>query len=99
VANEDLGDAQLVYANWIRLDVTPYDCGMDFGYREDEAPPERFPVRVVMSWEHLKQTAKLLTDTVEMYERGMGAVREFGVEPIISTKSNDDPDPADAPKE
>ncbi len=73
----DAGD-KLVYANWVRLDATPYDVSMDFGYRTTDEPPKDFPVHLVMTWEHAKDLLSLLSNAVEQYTENVGPIRDFG---------------------
>ena len=70
-------DTQLVYANWVRMVATAYDLSMDFGYNHEQGPPERFPIRVAMSWEHAKALADLLQTNIAAYEAEIGTIRGF----------------------
>jgi hypothetical protein len=69
-----------VYVNWARVGLGPYDLTLDLGHRCDDAPPEEFPVRAVMTWEQAKMLAKLLDDAVNEYERDVGEIRDLGLE-------------------
>lgn len=69
-----------VYVNWARTGLSPFDLTLDLGYRTDDAPPPEFPVRAVMTWEHAKSLAELLTDAVHQYETEVGEIRDFGFE-------------------
>jgi Protein of unknown function (DUF3467) len=79
----------LIYANWVRVNGTPYDVALDFGYREDDGPPRTPDARVVMAWEHAKDVLALLQNTVEQYEKQAGPIREFetAIRPAIQPKS------------
>jgi Protein of unknown function (DUF3467) len=68
----------VIYANWVRTVTTPYDLALDLGYRTGPAPPERFPVRIIMSWEHAKDLQALLGAAVSEYEKEVGGIRDFG---------------------
>ncbi len=76
----------LVYANWVRLEATPYDVSMDFGYRPTEEPPRDFPVRLVMTWEHAKDVLLLLDNAVKQYGENVGAIRDLGAEVTPAAK-------------
>jgi hypothetical protein len=69
-------DTQLIYANWVRMMGTPFELSIDFGYNEVQGPPEKFPVRVAMSWEHAKALAELLQSNIVDYEQSVGPIRE-----------------------
>lgn len=73
---------QLVYVNWVRAQSTPFDLGLDFGYNDAPGPPDSYPVRVVMSWEHAKAFIQLLENGLKSYEEQAGPVRDMveGVE-------------------
>jgi Protein of unknown function (DUF3467) len=71
-------DEKLVYANWVRLDATPYDVSMQFGYRMGETPPKDPAVQLVMTWEHAKDVLTLLGGAVEQYDKNVGTIRDFG---------------------
>jgi hypothetical protein len=68
---------QLVYANWVRLGSTPFDISIDIGYQPEPGPPDSYPLRVVMSWEHAQAFARLLDRTIESYKEQAGELREF----------------------
>ncbi len=84
---------KLVYANWVRLEATPYDISMDFGYRSTENPPKDFPVHLVMTWEHAKDLLLLLDNAVKQYGENVGAIRDLGSE-ITPAKQPTKPPPA-----
>ncbi len=72
---------RLIYANWVRLNKTPYDVGLDFGYREGPAPPpDTYPVRLVMTWEHARDLKRLLDAAIKEYGTQLGEIRDFGGE-------------------
>ncbi len=68
---------KLVYANWVRLDATPYDVSMGFGYRLGPTPPKEPAVQLVMTWEHAKDLLLLLGNAIEQYEQQAGPIRDF----------------------
>jgi hypothetical protein len=82
----DIPQDKLVYANWMRLQGTPYDVALDFGYRTDEAPPAAPAVHLVMTWEHAKDLLTLLGKAVEEYGEQVGGIREFEsvIKPAVS---------------
>ncbi len=59
------------------MNATLFDLAMDFGYADEPGPPDDFPVRVVMSWEHAKSLADLLAQNIQAYEEDIGEVRNF----------------------
>jgi hypothetical protein len=69
-----------VYVNWARVGLGPFDLTLDLGYRTDDAPPEEFPVRAVMTWEQAKSLSSLLDDAITQYEAEVGEIRDFGFE-------------------
>lgn len=82
----------MVYVNWARVLMSPYDLVLDLGFRTENAPPTEFPVRTVMSWEQAKALATLLAAAVSEYEEEVGEVREFGEEvlparPVIEAEA------------
>jgi Protein of unknown function (DUF3467) len=70
-------DTKLVYANWARMNPTLLDLGIDFGYAQESGPPDVFPVRVTMSWEHAKILAGLLGQNIKAYEAQVREIPEF----------------------
>lgn len=70
----------VTYVNWARTFMTPYDLVLDLGFRTDDAPPAKFPLRTVMSWEQAKLLARLIDSAVEEYENEVGEIRELGVD-------------------
>jgi hypothetical protein len=70
-------NTKLVYANWARMNPTPYDLSIDFGYNDEPGPPKEFPVRLAMSWEHARTLAILLERNLKAYEEQAGEIREF----------------------
>jgi Protein of unknown function (DUF3467) len=78
IAIADLPEnTKLVYANWVRMNATPFDLAIDLGYHDEPGPPDAFPVRVAMSWEHAKVLADLLAQNIKAYEDQVGEVRIF----------------------
>jgi uncharacterized protein DUF3467 len=67
----------MVYANWVRAGQSPFDLTLDFGYRRKPGPPAKFPVRVVMSWEHAKALRAVLDSALTDYEKVAGPIREL----------------------
>ena len=67
-----------VYSNWVRAASTPCDLSLDFGYRRREGPPQEFPVRVVMSWEHARVLHEIIAVALSDYEEAAGSIRDLG---------------------
>jgi hypothetical protein len=67
---------QLIYANWVRMVGTPFELSIDIGYHDEQGPPERFPARIAMSWEHAKAVSDLLARNIADYEEQAGPIRE-----------------------
>jgi hypothetical protein len=67
----------LVYVNWTRIGMSPFDLTIDLGYRMTDEPPAEFPVRTVMSWEQAKSLHGLLGESLSWYEETIGPIREF----------------------
>ena len=86
------------YVNWARVSLGPFDLTLDLGYRKDDAPPEEFPVRAVMTWEQAKSLANLLGKAVQEYEEEVGEIRDFGLEigPARSIGELEPPDDQEA---
>jgi len=82
----------VIYVNWARAMMTPYDLILDLGFRTEDGPPAKFPIRTVMSWEQAKDLLQLLTSAVEEYESEVGGIRELGTEVLESrdTEGEDD---------
>ena len=59
------------------MNATIFDLAIDFGYHDEAGPPDAFPVRVAMSWEHAKALADLLAENIQAYEKDIGEVRNF----------------------
>jgi len=76
---KDQADA-LIYANWVRIGRTPFEISIDLGYRSAPAPPESFPVRVLMAPEHAKSLQVLLNDALADYEAEVGPIRELPID-------------------
>ena len=68
---------QLVYANWVRTNSSPFDLSIDFGYTTAPGPPDEYPVRVVMSWEEAKGLLSLVAENVADYEDQAGPIRDL----------------------
>lgn len=83
----------MLYANWVRVAATPYEIALDFGYREDDAPPKAPDARIVMTWEHAKDVLMLLQNTVEQYEKQAGPIRDFEsvIQPAVQPKPKPPP--------
>lgn len=90
---QDRADA-VVYANWVRVESTPFDIAIDLGYRSDPSPPVRFPVRVITTWEHAAVLRDLLDSAISEYEEEIGALRDFQGEigPAATPEDADDPE-------
>jgi Protein of unknown function (DUF3467) len=72
------GAERLVYANWSRYLAGPFDLSLDFGYNTQEGgPPDSFPVRVVLPWEHVKILAQFLEQAIKAYEDQAGEIRDL----------------------
>ena len=84
----------LVYVNWTRIGMSPFDLTVDLGYRTTDQPPADFPVRAVMSWEQAKSFHGLLGESLSWYEETVGPIREFGGQ---ITPARDVPDPPSLP--
>ncbi|MBK5219341.1 MAG: DUF3467 domain-containing protein [Thermoleophilia bacterium] len=84
------GAEQLVYANWARYIAGPFDLSLDFGYNTEGGPPEKFPVRVAMSWEHAKLLHRLIGEAMDGYEEQAGAIRKL----VDEVEVTDDPSEA-----
>jgi len=61
----------------MRMNATIFDLAIDFGYHDEPGPPDAFPVRVAMSWEHAKALADLLARNIQAFEEDMGEIRDF----------------------
>ncbi|MBS1888413.1 MAG: DUF3467 domain-containing protein [Actinobacteria bacterium] len=68
---------QLIYANWVRTNASPFDVALDFGYSPEQGPPDSIPVRVVMSWEEAKALVALLSENMADYEEQAGPIRKL----------------------
>jgi len=68
--------AQLIYVNWVRMNATPFELGIDVGYSDEPGPPGAHPARLLMSWEHAKAMADLLSRNIAEYEAQAGVIRE-----------------------
>jgi len=77
VAADDQPQPALVYANWVRLVPTPFDLALDVGYNTQSGPPDAFPARVVMSWEHALVLNELLLNALADYKKQAGELRTF----------------------
>jgi Protein of unknown function (DUF3467) len=82
------GADAVVYANWVRVDMTPYDIALDLGYHSTPEPPARFPVRVIMTWEHARDLRGLLDESIKRFEADIRPIRE---EEAVSTPARDLP--------
>lgn len=73
------GAEQLVYANWSRYRAGAFDLALDFGYnaKPEDGPPETYPVRIVMSWEHALIFSQLLQDAIKGYQGQVGDIRQL----------------------
>jgi hypothetical protein len=81
---------QLIYVNWVRMSGTPFELGIDVGYNDEQGPPETFPARLVMSWEHVKAMADLLNRNIAEYEAQAGEIREVFEKGEENQGPNDD---------
>jgi hypothetical protein len=70
----------MIYVNWVRIGMSPYDLTLDLGYRDSDLPPAEFPVRAVMTWEQATSLRSLLNDAISGYEAEVGPIRDFGLE-------------------
>jgi len=70
-------DTKLIYANWMRVNGTVYDVGIDFAYIDEDGPPDSYPVRVVMTWEHARLLHGLLERNLASYEEQVRPVQNF----------------------
>lgn len=76
----------LVYVNWVRTNATPFDIGIDVGYNDAPGPPDSYPVRLLMTWEHAKAFVELLERNIQSYEEEVGSLRDL----IDRTEEDDD---------
>jgi hypothetical protein len=77
-------DTKLIYANWMRVNGTVYDVGIDFGYIDEKGPPDAYPVRVVMTWEHARLLLGLLERNLSSYEEQVRPVPDFETSEDVS---------------
>lgn len=67
----------LLYANWVRVVGTPFDLGIDVGYRAGGEVPPQPQARVVMAWEHVAVLRDLLSNVLTNYEENIGELRQL----------------------
>ena len=82
VAEVGAEDAPFIYANFVSVNIGPFDVTMDFGYQAPEArrkaaaegqPPEyKRVVRIAMSHGHAKSMIPILANVIASLEKEAG---------------------------
>ena len=71
-----------IYANSVRISMSPFDVLMEFGYRGPKEGPDEFSVltRIVMSPAHAKTMIPILARMIADYETKAGPIPAPGFE-------------------